>query len=65
MTCSGVSKSGSPTPRLITSVIVAMMSKKRRMPERGTSSTRRARTRVESGGRSGSDFGVEDRRIGR
>src|SRR5664280_1568940 len=55
MTCSGVSKSGSPTPRLMTSVIVAMMSKKRRMPDRGTSSTRRARTRVESGGRSGSD----------
>src|ERR1035437_3906767 len=39
----------------MTSVTVAVMSKKRRMPERGTSSTRRARTRVESGGRSGSD----------
>src|ERR1035437_8194356 len=55
MPCCGVSKSGSPTPRLMTSVIVARMSKKRRMPERGTSSTRRDRTRVESGGRSGSD----------
>src|ERR1035437_4219274 len=55
MTWGGGSKAGSPTPTLMTSVMVARMSKKRRMPERGTSSTRRARTRVESGGRKGSD----------
>ena len=32
----GVSKSGSPTPRLMTSSIVAAMSKNRRMPDGGT-----------------------------
>ena len=34
--CFGVSKSGSPMPRLMTSSIMAAMSKKRRMPEGGT-----------------------------
>ncbi len=36
----GVSKSGSPTPRLMTSVIVARMSKNLRIPDGGTSRTR-------------------------
>jgi hypothetical protein len=39
MICGGVVKSGSPMPRLITSFIVAAMSKKRRMPEGGTVAT--------------------------
>src|SRR5262245_48619792 len=38
-TCHGVSKSGSPMPRLMTSFIVVTMSKKSRMPERGMSRT--------------------------
>src|SRR5579872_395862 len=38
-TCQGVSKSGSPMPRLMTSFIVLTMSKKSRMPERGMSRT--------------------------
>src|SRR3974390_1481286 len=38
-TCQGVSKSGSPMPRLMTSFIVVTMSKKSRMPERGMSRT--------------------------
>jgi hypothetical protein len=37
--CHGVSKSGSPMPRLMTSFIVLTMSKKSRMPERGMSRT--------------------------
>ena len=37
--CGGVIKSGSPMPRLITSFIVAAMSKKRRMPEGGMLAT--------------------------
>jgi len=47
----GVSKSGSPTPRLITSSIVARMSKKRRMPDGGTVRTRSARARSANGAR--------------
>ena len=47
----GVSKSGSPTPRLMTSSIVAAMSKNRRMPDGGTTRTRSARTRSASGAR--------------
>ena len=39
----GVVKSGSPTPRLMTSGIVAMTSKNLRMPDGGTAATRRAR----------------------
>src|SRR3954468_14639909 len=35
----GVSKSGSPTPRLMTSSMVARMSKKRRIPDGGAAST--------------------------
>src|SRR5271157_2974029 len=42
-TCQGVSKSGSPMPRLMTSFIVVTMSKKSRMPERGMSRTARLR----------------------
>ena len=38
--CGGVVKSGSPTPRLITSGMVAMTSKNLRMPEGGTARTR-------------------------
>src|SRR3954447_20039600 len=47
----GVSKSGSPTPRLMTSSIVAAMSKKRLIPDGGTTRTRSARTRSASGAR--------------
>ena len=64
--CSGVSKSGSPTPRLMTSSIVARMSKKRRMPDGGTSRTRRLSARSASGGRasvgSGGRSGVRSAR---
>ena len=42
MTWGGVVKSGSPTPRLMTSGIVASTSKNLRMPDGGTSRTRRA-----------------------
>ncbi len=35
ITWAGVAKSGSPTPRLMTSSIVAAMSKKRRIPDGG------------------------------
>ena len=45
----GVSKSGSPTPRLITSSIVAAMSKNRRIPDGGTDRTRSDRARSDSG----------------
>ena len=47
----GVSKSGSPTPRLMTSSIVAAMSKKRRIPDGGTDRTRSDRARSDSGTR--------------
>src|SRR5678816_1274169 len=47
----GVSKSGSPTPRLMTSVIVARMSKNLRIPDGGTLRTRSDRARSASGGR--------------
>src|SRR5215213_2768522 len=40
MICVGVVKSGSPTPRLITSGMVAMTSKNFRMPDGGTARTR-------------------------
>src|SRR4051812_31671457 len=62
----GVSKSGSPTPRLMTSSIVAVMSKKRRIPDGGTTRTRSARTRSASGARAsrsvvivGTGYGIE------
>ena len=42
-TWGGESKSGSPTPRLITSGMVAITSKNLRMPDGGTDSTRWAR----------------------
>ena len=51
MTWAGVAKSGSPTPRLMTSSIVAAMSKKRRMPDGGTARTRAERARSASGRR--------------
>src|SRR5438132_8591049 len=47
----GVSKSGFPTPRLMTSVIVARMSKKRRIPDGGTRRTRSDKARSASGRR--------------
>src|SRR3989304_576915 len=58
MTCGGVVKSGSPTPRLMTSGIVAMTSKNFRMPEGGTACTRRARGLFVGAGRVGPGSGV-------
>src|SRR5580700_6471749 len=51
--CHGVSKSGSPIPREITSFILATISKKSRMPDFGRSTTWRAMNRLWSmvGGR--------------
>ena len=37
--CQGVTKSGSPTPREMTSFMLWTMSKKSRMPERGMAAT--------------------------
>ena len=54
ITWAGVAKSGSPTPRLMTSSIVAAMSKKRRIPDGGTARTRAERARARrAGGRRG------------
>ena len=61
----GVSKSGSPTPRLMTSSIVAAMSKKRRIPDGGTARTRSDRTRSASGGRGSVSVPVSVAMIGK
>src|SRR6185436_2412659 len=53
--CQGVTKSGSPTPREITSFIPCTMSKKSRMPERGM---RRTCDATNSSGWEASDMDV-------